>query len=144
MLKLILPLSDKITSGLPNELFVISISKKDSFSLKPFPKDFATASFALNLAAMGYDILIGYNKSKQEAENLAQKIRQDFAVKCETFQCDLQDVQQTKKLAEFAKENFEENPKSIITFGLYSSITLKTRLRQVIISSLVNRISLNP
>lgn len=63
-------------------------------------------AIALNLAAMGYDIIISYNKSKQEAEVLAQKIRDDFAVRCEVFQCDLQDVKQTKKLAKFVKENF--------------------------------------
>ena len=63
-------------------------------------------AIALNLAAMGYDIVISYNKSKKEAEVLAQKIRDDFSVRCEVFQCDLQDVQQTKKLAKFVKENF--------------------------------------
>ena len=39
---------------------------------------------ALNLAGMGYDLIIAYRNSKEEAEELAQ----------------------TKKLAEFAKENF--------------------------------------
>ena len=61
---------------------------------------------ALNLALMGYDVLIHYNNSKKEAELLAQKIRKDFDVKCEIFKCDLSDVKQVKKLAEFAKKEF--------------------------------------
>jgi hypothetical protein len=36
----------------------------------------------------------------------AQKIRKDFEVKCEIFKCDLNDVKQVKKLAEFAKKEF--------------------------------------
>jgi NAD(P)-dependent dehydrogenase (short-subunit alcohol dehydrogenase family) len=61
---------------------------------------------ALNLAALGYDILISYNNSKTEAQKLAKKIIQDFGVKCEIFQCNLQDVEQTKKLAEFSIKKF--------------------------------------
>jgi NAD(P)-dependent dehydrogenase (short-subunit alcohol dehydrogenase family) len=61
---------------------------------------------ALNLGQAGYDILISYNNSKQEAEVLAKKIIQDFGVQCQIFCCNLQDVEQTKKLAKFAVKTF--------------------------------------
>ena len=61
---------------------------------------------ALNLAEMGYDLIIVYRNSKEEAQNLVKEITKKFAVKCEIFKCDLSDVSQTKKLAEFAKDNF--------------------------------------
>lgn len=58
----------------------------------------------LNLAKMGYDIVIAYNSSEVDAKNLAQKIKKEFAVRCEIFKCDLQDVKQVKKLADFTKK----------------------------------------
>ena len=61
---------------------------------------------ALNLAKMGYDVIISYNKSELAAKNLAKKITKEFSVRCEIFQCDLQDVKQAKKLADFTKKNF--------------------------------------
>jgi len=61
---------------------------------------------ALNLASLGYDILISYNNSEVEAQKLAKRIAQDFGVKSEIFQGNLQDVKQTKKLAEFAVKKF--------------------------------------
>ena len=61
---------------------------------------------ALNLAKMGYDIVISYNESQAEAKKLSAEIAKKFAVKCEIFKCDLKDQNQTKKLAQFVKKNF--------------------------------------
>jgi pteridine reductase len=61
---------------------------------------------ALELAAQGYDIVISYNNSANEAKKLSAEIAQKFSVKCEIFQCDLVDQNQAKKLAEFMVENF--------------------------------------
>ena len=61
---------------------------------------------ALNLAAKGYDIIISYNNSKEEAEELAEKIHEKFDVKCETLKCDLRDKNQVIELAHFTKEKF--------------------------------------
>lgn len=61
---------------------------------------------ALNLAAKGYDIAISYKNSKKEAENLAAKIRADFAVKCEIFCCDLANPSEAKKLAVVVQKKF--------------------------------------
>lgn len=61
---------------------------------------------ALNLADKGYDIVISYKNSQQEAEQLSKKIRDDFDVKCEIFYCDLCDVKQVRQLVEFTKNNF--------------------------------------
>ena len=61
---------------------------------------------ALNLAKIGYDIVISYNSSGVAAKNLAKKIQKDFGVSCEVFKCDLTDVKQAKKLAEFTKKKF--------------------------------------
>ncbi len=61
---------------------------------------------ALNLAQKGYDIVIAYNNSKKEAQNLAQKIKKDFKVNCEIFAADLFDLNQAKKLAKFMINDF--------------------------------------
>lgn len=61
---------------------------------------------AINLAQRGYDLVISYNKSKTDAQKLAQEITKKFAVKCEIFQCDLSDLAQTKNLINFMKKNF--------------------------------------
>ncbi|MBP7710417.1 MAG: SDR family oxidoreductase [Rickettsiales bacterium] len=61
---------------------------------------------ALNLAAKGYDIAISYKNSKKEAEALAKKIRQDFAVECEIFSCDLANANEAKKLAAAVQKKF--------------------------------------
>lgn len=61
---------------------------------------------ALNLAAKGYDIIISYNHSKKEAEELSAKINEEFDVKCEAVECDLCDKNQLRELVNFTKENF--------------------------------------
>lgn len=61
---------------------------------------------ALNLAEMGYDLVISYNKSQTEAKKLSAEISKKFGVKCEIFKCDLSDAKQAKKLAEFVRKNF--------------------------------------
>ena len=63
---------------------------------------------ALNLAKIGYDLVISFNKSQLEVKKLSQEIKKNFQVKCEIFQCDLFDLEQTKKLARFVKENFPD------------------------------------
>ncbi len=64
------------------------------------------SEIALNLAKIGYDIVISYNSSGVAAKNLAKKIQKDFGVSCEVFKCDLIDSKQAKKLAEFTKKKF--------------------------------------
>jgi NAD(P)-dependent dehydrogenase (short-subunit alcohol dehydrogenase family) len=61
---------------------------------------------AINLAKVGYDLVVSYNNSKQEAQFLAQEIEKKFNRKCEIFCCDLRDKNQTKKLAKFTSKNF--------------------------------------
>lgn len=58
------------------------------------------------LASQGYDIVISYNNSKDEAENLSEEITKKFSVKCKIFQADLRDEKQAKKLADFVSEIF--------------------------------------
>lgn len=57
---------------------------------------------AITLANKGYDILISYNNSKQEAQELAHQIKSEFAVKCDIFKSDLTEISKAKELAEFA------------------------------------------
>jgi pteridine reductase len=61
---------------------------------------------AINLAKKGYDIVINYNNSQSEAEELAKEITKEFKVKCEIFKCDLEDKKQAAKLFDFALEKF--------------------------------------
>ena len=57
------------------------------------------------LASQGYDLVISYNESKNEAEKLSKEIVKKFGVKCEIFKADLRDEKQTKELAKFVKKN---------------------------------------
>lgn len=61
---------------------------------------------AINLAKMGFDIVISYNKSKTQALELSEEISKKFKVRCEIFACDLANLDETKKLAEFMSKNF--------------------------------------
>ena len=60
---------------------------------------------AFLLAAQGYDLVVNYNNSQLEAQELAMEIDKKFKVKCAIFKADLRDLEQTKKLAEFVKKN---------------------------------------
>lgn len=57
------------------------------------------------LASHGYDLVINYNKSESDAQNLAAEIVKKFKVKCSIFQADLSDTKQAKKLAYFVRKN---------------------------------------
>ena len=57
------------------------------------------------LASQGYDLVISYNESKNEAEKLSKEIVKKFGVKCEIFKADLRDEKQTKELAKFVRNN---------------------------------------
>ena len=61
---------------------------------------------ALNLAKAGYDLVITYNKSKEDAEKLAKEVNKKFGRNCEIYQCDLLDLEQVKKMAKFMKTKF--------------------------------------
>ena len=63
---------------------------------------------AIKLANLGYNIVISYNNSKQEAEELKNNIISEYQVNCEIFACDLLDVSQTKNLADFMVQNFDD------------------------------------
>jgi len=55
---------------------------------------------AINLAKKGFDIVVTYNKSESEAINFSKDISNKFGVACHIYQCDLSDLQNTKKLAQ--------------------------------------------
>ena len=61
---------------------------------------------AFKLAKKGFDVVISYNSSKDEAQNLANEIAEKFNVKSAIFSCDLRDVNQVNKLADFMVKNF--------------------------------------
>lgn len=61
---------------------------------------------ALDLAKKGYDLVISYNSSKDDADDLVKEISRNFNVKCEIFQADLTNQEAAKKLANFMVSNF--------------------------------------
>ena len=61
---------------------------------------------AINLAKKGYDIVISYNNSEFEAQELKKIITEEFQIKCEIFKCNLEDEKQIFNLFEFAIEKF--------------------------------------
>lgn len=64
------------------------------------------AKMVQHLAKIGYDIVIGYNTSKQEAEDLAAEIKKEYQVNCEIFSANLIDLNQAQKLADFTRKTF--------------------------------------
>lgn len=61
-------------------------------------------AIALQLAKDGYNIVINYNTSKKEAEELASKIKNDYGVKSLALQCDVSDEEVVDKMV----KNIEE------------------------------------
>lgn len=61
---------------------------------------------ALNLASKGYDIIITYNNSLQDAKDLATEIKNNFSRNCEIVKCNLTKIDETKALAKSIKTNF--------------------------------------
>jgi pteridine reductase len=61
---------------------------------------------ALYLAKNGYNIVISYNNSSKDAEKLAIEVENLFQKKCHTYKCDLCDIRQTQKLANYMASNF--------------------------------------
>lgn len=55
-------------------------------------------AIALQLAKDGYNIVINYNTSKKEAEELASKIKNDYGAKCLALQCDVSDEEAVDKM----------------------------------------------
>jgi len=82
------------------------MSQKNSTALVTGGAKRIGREIAINLARMGYDLVITYNKSKAEAQKLAQEISGDFRVRCEIFSCDLAKIDETKKLCAYMKKNF--------------------------------------
>lgn len=60
---------------------------------------------AINLAKRGFEIIITYNNSKNSAQILKTKISDQFNVNCHIYRCDLNDLDQTKDLANKIKDN---------------------------------------
>jgi NAD(P)-dependent dehydrogenase (short-subunit alcohol dehydrogenase family) len=83
---------------------------------------------AISLARKGYDIAINYHHSAKEAKNLADEITKNFPVKCQIFECDLNDVAAAKKLVadvvkEFSHLNLLVNNASIFHKSKFLSAT---------------------
>jgi NAD(P)-dependent dehydrogenase (short-subunit alcohol dehydrogenase family) len=56
------------------------------------------ASIATHLAKMGYNIIIHYNNSAKSAQNLQEKIIQNYQVDCQIIKADLSDSNQAYNL----------------------------------------------
>ncbi len=63
------------------------------------------AGIAVKLAKMGYDLVITYNNSKKEAEDLQNLIISKYKVKCQIIKCDLLKVKEVEKLARYLEKN---------------------------------------
>lgn len=55
-------------------------------------------AIALQLAEDGYNIVVNYNTSKKEAEELSARIQKDYGVKCLAMQCDVSDEEAVDKM----------------------------------------------
>lgn len=62
---------------------------------------------ALILASRGFDIVISYNKSQKEAQELVVEIEEKYQVNCTIFKSDLTKISEAKKLINFVQKNFK-------------------------------------
>lgn len=60
---------------------------------------------ALTYARHDYDIVISYNKSLKESQNLAQKIKQQYNKNCYFYQCDLTNLESCESFIKLAIKN---------------------------------------
>lgn len=64
------------------------------------------ASCAQIFASNGYDVIINYNTSIQQANILKEEIRKKFNVKCLTYKCDVSNENEVIKFFENVKKDF--------------------------------------
>ena len=64
---------------------------------------------ALNLAANGYDLVISYNKSQKEAQELSNLISSEYKVDCDIFGCDLTNRKGAEDLVQFMSSYLDWN-----------------------------------
>mgnify|MGYP001027334350 CR=1 FL=1 len=61
-------------------------------------------AIALQLAEDGYNIVVNYNTSRKEAEELSPRIQKDYGVRCLAIQCDVSDEQAVDKMVTTIEE----------------------------------------
>ena len=61
---------------------------------------------AISLAKKGFDLVIHYNNSKEQAIKLIQELKKDYNVDGATIDGDLSDKSSTQKIADFMFKNF--------------------------------------
>ena len=61
-------------------------------------------AIALQLAEDGYNIVVNYNTSRKEAEELSTRIQKDYGVRCLAMQCDVSDEQAVDKMVTAIEE----------------------------------------
>ena len=58
------------------------------------------AATAKEFAASGYNIVINYNQSAEEAKNLARQIEQDFNTECLCVKADVSNEEEVKRMVD--------------------------------------------
>ena len=61
-------------------------------------------AIAIQLAEDGYNIVVNYNTSRKEAEELSTRIQKDYGVRCLAMQCDVSDEQAVDKMVTTIEE----------------------------------------
>ncbi len=64
------------------------------------------AACALKFASMGYDIIINYNNSKEQAEELKTKIESDYNASVLTIKADISNEEEVKKMIDLSLKEF--------------------------------------
>jgi len=67
------------------------------------------AALCEQLAAEGYDVLVNYSASKGRAEEVANRINQQYGVKAAIFQANVKEYEQVEAMRDFAKETFGDD-----------------------------------
>ena len=64
------------------------------------------ASTAIEFAKNNYNVVINYNSSKEEAENLKQELEKKYNIKALTIKCDISNEEEVKNMVEKTIQEF--------------------------------------
>ena len=80
-------------------------------------------ALALELAEMGYNIILHYNSSETDAKNTREEVIQ-LGVECEIFGCDLENSKASEELIHFSLKTFKNTSILVNNASIFENIAL--------------------